>query len=85
VDRYSAVYPLSAVSIDKIRLILIPLSDKKKPPLKWKKPVYGIFSGGGEQEKLVTALLELALTIATIRKQVNHPDLPDWIKGKAFP
>jgi hypothetical protein len=42
------------------------LSDKKKPPLKWKKPVYGIFSGGGEQEKLVTALLELKHTIATI-------------------
>jgi hypothetical protein len=52
------------------------LSDKKKPPLKWKKPVYGIFSGGREQEKLETALLELSNTIATIRKQVNrlrHP------------
>jgi hypothetical protein len=48
------------------------MSDKKKPPLKWKKPVYGIFSGGGEQEKLVTALLELGLTIATFRKRVNR-------------
>jgi hypothetical protein len=42
------------------------LFDKEKPPLKWKKPVDGIFSGGPEQEKLVTALLELAITIATI-------------------
>jgi hypothetical protein len=48
------------------------MSDKKKPPLKWKKPVDGIFSGGGEQEKLVTALLGLRITIATIRKRVNR-------------
>ena len=68
---FSVVRHPSSVSIHKNRLILIPLSDKKKPPLKWKKPVYGIFSGGGEQEKLVTALLELKLTIATIRKRVN--------------
>jgi len=55
-------------------LILISLSDKKKPPLKWKKPVDGFFSGGAEQEKLVTALLGLVLTIATIRRRVNRPE-----------
>ncbi|MEI6262528.1 MAG: hypothetical protein WCR46_21840 [Deltaproteobacteria bacterium] len=72
-DAFSAVCHPPSVSIHKNRLILIPLSDKKKPPLKWKKPVYGIFSGGGEQEKLVTALLELKHTIATIWKRVNCP------------
>ena len=40
--------------------------------MKWKKPVNGICSGGGEQEKLVAAPLELKFTIATIRKQVNR-------------
>ena len=61
----SAIYLSLSVPIRKNRLILIPLSDKKKPPMKWKKPVNGFFSGGGEQEKLVTALLELKLMNST--------------------
>jgi SagB-type dehydrogenase family enzyme len=61
------------------------LSDKKKPPLKWKKPVYGIFSGGGEQEKLETALLELKDTIATIQKQVNRLRHAGTNQGKGIP
>ena len=61
------------------------MSDKKKPPLKWKKPIYGIFSGGGEQEKLVTALLELKNTIATIRKRVNCPRSAGTGQEKGIP
>jgi len=78
----SAIYLSLSVPIRKNRLILIPLSDKKKPPMKWKKPVNGFFSGGGEQEKLVTALLELKITIATIRKQVNHLSRTGSDQGK---
>jgi SagB-type dehydrogenase family enzyme len=61
------------------------MSVTKKPPLKWKKPVYGIFSGGGEQEKLVTALLELKDTIATIQKQVNRLRHAGTNQGKGIP
>ena len=78
----SAIYLPLSVPIRKNRLVLILLSDKKKPPMKWKKPVNGFFSGGGEQEKLVTALLELKITIATIRKQVNHLSRTGSDQGK---
>ncbi len=61
------------------------MSDTKKPPLKWKKPVYGIFSGGSEQEKLVTALLELKITIAIILKRVNLLRRSGANQGKGIP
>ncbi len=76
------VYLSLSVPIRKNGLILIQLSDKKKPPMKWMKPVNGFFSGGGEQEKLVTALLELNFTIATIRKQVNRLSSTGSNQGK---
>jgi hypothetical protein len=52
---------------------------EKKPPLKWKKPFDGIFSGGVEQEKLVTALLELIITIAIIPGRVNRPGINECV------
>jgi len=49
-----------------------------------KKPVNGFFSGGGDQEKLVTALPKLKFTIATIGKQVNRLSRAGTDQGKGF-